>query len=243
VGTGNPGNTCAPPSAGATKYPDGILGLDLATGKFKSYFQAISNDTTDADFGTAPVLHQTQALNQCTGDDQILFWVTLAGKNGDLLIAPRGSTGLLSDPTVLRPGHQGIIGAQLILPSTETQACGGGNLQLAQTGAEIFIPLQATYLVSLPQSADGSVGTQQNISYPSCPGGDFCLNWSSLAAIGNVTFFGAGDNHLYAATTTNSLVWNFPTHGPVISSPAISHGAVYMADANGFVYCLTLGGQ
>jgi outer membrane protein assembly factor BamB len=36
------------------------------------------------------------------------------------------------------------------------------------------------------------------------------------------------------------MIWQFTTQGPVISSPAISHGSVYFGSEDSYLYCLSL---
>ena len=247
VGTGNPGETCTPPTANATKYPDGILGLDLSTGQLKSYFAAPSNPDVDADMGSAPILHQTSTLDNCAGTDQTLYWLSIASKDSHVYTAPRGASGLLADAQQIVRDPSQFIGSPLALPFTQSQACGQGSRQVVNAGNYIFAPAEQGTLIDLQQLGNGQTSTLGTILPPPCPAGDLCLQWSSPVAIQDVVFFGGGDNNLSAATSAGSpvgrVVWQFPTQGAIISSPAISHGDVYFGSLDGYVYCVSVSGQ
>jgi outer membrane protein assembly factor BamB len=241
VGTGNPGGVCSPPTANATKYPDGILGLDPSTGKFKSYFQAVraNTDTTDVDIGAAPVLHQTQVVNPCTGEDTTSYWLSVPGKNGYVYTGPRGATGLLANPSATSLSPAGIIAASIAVPAIQFQSCGQGNLQQLAAANDIITLSGGGYMFDIHQSSDGKTNQTWRTTLPACKTFAMCGEWSSPAAINNLLFFGLSDYGLHAATTDGNLVWRFGTQGPVISSPAISHSSVYFGSFDGFVYCLS----
>jgi outer membrane protein assembly factor BamB len=239
VGTGNPGGVCTPPTANATKYPDGILGLDLSTGKFKSYFQAISNDTRDLDIGAAPTLHQTQVVNQCTGEDKASYWLTVGGKSGDLIIGARSASGLLPNPSKTSLDASAIIGASIAVPSVQTQPCRQGVLQQLDGANDIITATGNGHIIDFHQTSDGYTQRTWTTALPPCQGFPYCMDWSSPTAINNLLFFGSSDGDLHAVTTDGNLVWAFGTQGPVISSPAISHSRVYFGSLDGFVYCLS----
>ncbi|HEV2495114.1 MAG TPA: PQQ-binding-like beta-propeller repeat protein [Terriglobia bacterium] len=247
VGTGNPGETCVPPTADATKYPDGILGLDLATGQLKSYFPAPSSPAVDADMGSAPILHQTSTLDNCAGTDQTLYWLSIASKDSHVYTAPRGATGLLADAQQIVQDPSQFIGSPLALPFTQSQACGQGSRQVVTAGNYIFAPAERGTLIDLQQLGNGRTSNLGTIAPPPCPAGALCLQWSSPVAIQDLVFFGGGDNNLHAATATGSpvgqAVWQFATQGAIISSPAISHGDVYFGSLDGYVYCVSVNGQ
>lgn len=247
VGTGNPGETCVPPTADATKYPDGILGLDLSTGQLKSYFAAPSNPDVDADMGSAPILHQTSTLDNCTGTDQTLYWLSIASKDSHVYTGPRGATGLLGDAEAIARDPSQFIGSPLALPFAHSQACGQGSQQVTDAGNYLFLPAENGNLIDVQQSSNGESSVLGTVAPPPCPSGDFCLQWSSPVAIQDVVFFGGGDNNLSAATATGPpvgrVVWQFPTQGAIISSPAISHGGVYFGSLDGYVYCVSVNGQ
>ncbi len=238
VGTGNPAGTCSPAGLNATRYPDGILALDLNTGEFKSYYRAVTNDTTDADFGAAPILHQTEVVDDCAGTDQISYWVTVAGKNGSVYTAPRGASGLLANPGMVNIGPE-LIAAPLALPSYQSQSCGQQTLQSTRGSNKLFQLTVDGYFCSLQQASDGAVNLLGTGPMLACPSGDSCLYWSSPAGINDVVFFGGGDNALHAANTSGEMLWQFNTQGNVVSSPAISHGSVYFGAGDGYVYCLS----
>jgi outer membrane protein assembly factor BamB len=247
VGTGNPGETCVPPTADATKYPDGILGLDLTTGQLKSYFAAPSNPGVDADMGSAPILHQTSTVDNCAGNDQTLYWLSIASKDSHVYTGPRGTTGLLADAQQIVRDPSQFIGSPLALPFTQSQGCGQGSRQVVTAGNYIFAPAEDGTVIDLQQVGNGQTSTLGKISPPPCPAGDFCLQWSSPSAIQDLVFFGGGDNSLHAATASGSpvgrVVWQFATQGAVISSPAISHGDVYFGSLDGYVYSVSVNGQ
>jgi outer membrane protein assembly factor BamB len=238
VGTGNSGAACVPLSSNAAKYPNGILGLDPATGTLKSFFQQVPNDTNDRDVGAPPTLHHTQTLNECTGEDKISYWVTVGGKNGTAHTHLLG-TGGLQDTSYDTPlGDLPIIARATAVPFSQSTPCGQGNLQLISSGNNIFALTTGDVLAGIRQSSDGTVSRTWTGQISPCPNG-FCGDFSSPAAINDLVFFGADDNMLHAVDTNGKSIWQFATHSSVISSPAISHGSVYFASYNGIVYCLS----
>lgn len=247
VGTGNPGASCIPPTANAAKYPDGILGLDPGTGQLKSYFQAIADDRADADMGAAPILFQTSTIDQCAARNQVRYWLGVTGKNGKAYLGPRGLGGLLRDPAQIASDPSIIIASPLALPYSQSQACGSEGLQVTDFGNHIFVPTGGGQLIDVQQPSIGQTTSLGIIQPPPCPQGDFCLQWSSPAAIQDLIFIGGGDNSLHAVTANGTpngkFVWQFPVQGPVFSSPAISHGRIYFGSNDGFIYCLSINGQ
>ena len=62
---------------------------------------------------------------------------------------------------------------------------------------------------------------------------------SSPAVFGDVVYFGARDNKVYALNApTGTLLWAYRTGGWVDSSPAVSGGAVYVSSMDGYLYAL-----
>jgi polyvinyl alcohol dehydrogenase (cytochrome) len=247
VGTGNPGASCTPPTANATKYPDGLLAVDLATGTFKSYYQAVANDTVDADFGAAPVLHETGNVNECTGIDDRQYWVSVDGKDGWAYLGQRGAGGLLQDPREFDFDPSEYIGSPLAVPWFQSRACGASSGNTINMGNYVFLPAEAGPLNVVQQVSNGGLKQLPRIRVAACPAGDSCLNFSSPVAISDLVFFGGGDNNLHAATISGGLagkvVWTFATGGTISSSAAISHGAIYFGSDDGYLYCLSINGQ
>ena len=64
---------------------------------------------------------------------------------------------------------------------------------------------------------------------------------SSPSVSGNVIYVGSGDGilHAFNAQAGDSL-WGYNLGAPIISSPAIAHGRVYIATCNGTLYCFGL---
>jgi hypothetical protein len=58
-GTGNPGLSCKPSTANASRYPDSIIALKATAPTLMGWFQAIPNDKRDFDFGSSPILTTT----------------------------------------------------------------------------------------------------------------------------------------------------------------------------------------
>lgn len=242
VGTGNPGATCDPSGPNATKYPDGMLALDAATGQFKSYSLLVAADTTDDDVGAAPILHQTQISNDCAGSGQVSYWVTMADKNGWVYTAPRGGAGLAGNPLGVRPGGE-LIAAPLALPSSKTSVCGHETQQSLQMDNQMFQVSSNGRFTILNLGTTGTLAISSYHALPACPSGTFCLDWSSPVAINDVVLVGGGDNALHAASTDGKMIWQFNTQAAVVSSPAISHGSVYFGSEDSYLYCLSLSGQ
>jgi outer membrane protein assembly factor BamB len=254
IGTGNPGNSCSPPTAGTadTAYTDGILALDGANvSHLLNFYQAYSEDPNDQfDFGSSVVLHTT---SQCTASGH-LTWVTEANKGGTVFTLPRGSTGFSSLAAItndVNPDGTGTYSGETIA----TPAVIAGNT--TSDCNKICLPSEYGYLWNLEQSGDGTGNVTVNSSAPwpvavnvsgGCtppfPGGlGSCPLFSAPAAIADVLIFGGGEGNFYVYSDSGSKVFSAGTLGLVASGPAISGGRIYFGSFDKNIYCFSVDGQ
>ena len=244
VGTGNPGQGCSPSSDNATRYPNGILGLDLASGALKSFYQVFPNDPGDlGDVGASPVLHQTEIRDQCSSFSQVFQWLTVPSKNGVVHTARRGSNGIIGTPLSIPLNSGDTIASPAVLPFQQTQPCGFGGTQIFQSANDIFVPSFNGFLFGIRQDSTGTTGIRWQRLVRACPDTNPCPLLSAPAVVTDLIFFGGGEGNVHAATTDGALVWSFGTAGLVASGPAISHDTVYFGSYDGFLYALSLDGQ
>ena len=65
------------------------------------------------------------------------------------------------------------------------------------------------------------------------------VDFSSPAVVNDVVYIGSDDDNVYALDSgTGTLLWSYPTGGPVASSPAVVGGVVYVGSYDGNVYAL-----
>ena len=243
IGTGNSGRGCSPPSANATKYPDGILALDLATGAVKSFFQTLPNDLNDeGDIGAAPVLHTTETVNECAGTHATSHWVTVPTKDSAVYTFARGADGLLGDPAVLRLDSRDAIASPAVVPFTQSVSCRPPDLLVLTQGNDIFVPTFNGVLFGIRQMG-AAMEIRWEQALHDCPPDNPCPLFSAPAAVNDLIIFGGGDGNIYATTTNGQLAWSFGTLGLVASGPAISHSTVYFGSYDGFLYAVSRNGE
>lgn len=233
VGTGNAGLGCVPSTSNATNYPDGVIALNTSTGAFKSFFQAVPNDTTDeGDVGSSPVLHTT---GQCAGSGPFNDWVSAADKISIVYTFPRGNTGFLGSPIQTDLASGRLIASPALVPSSTASDCN-----------HIFCPSGNGHLFDLRQGSDGTITVEQDIPINitgDCATPGNCPLFSAPASITDVVFFGGGEGNFYAYSTSGQQLFSTATLGLVVSGPAISHSRVYFGSFDRFVYCLSINGQ
>jgi outer membrane protein assembly factor BamB len=226
VGTGNPGSTCSPSTPNATRYPDSMLYLNGSDGQLISWFQAIANDNSDLDFGSSPFLYYTINDNQCSNINQDQFFVAEASKNGKLYICTAGLAGCSG--TVLDGSE--IIASPAVQTLTYTRQC--------QTQPPKY------YSYSIPYQLTPTTGGNlyEGTSLIDHNGSTL---YSAPAIIQDVVFFGSTDHKLHAARwgTSWGELWSYTTGGNVDSGPAISNGRIYFGSDDGYLRCLSIGGQ
>ncbi|MFQ5949696.1 MAG: PQQ-binding-like beta-propeller repeat protein, partial [Nitrospiria bacterium] len=244
IGTGNSGKGCVPSTANATKYPDGILGVDLTNGQLKSFFQTFPNDLNDkGDVGATPALYETKLINECEGTNQTSFWITVPTKDSFLYTAQRGISGLLSDPVGIPLDSGRAIASPAVLPFTHSEDCGSDGLQLTVIGNDILVPTFNGNLFDIRQLNDGSTEILWSLLVKACPEDNPCPLYSSPAIIADLIIFGGGEGNIHAATTEGQIVWSYGTLGLVASSPAISHNTIYFGSYDGSLYAVSIDGQ
>ncbi len=233
IGTGNAGLGCVPSTPNATDYPDGVIALNTSTGAFKSFYQAVPNDSTDAgDVGSSPVLHTT---GQCAGSGPFDDWVSAADKNSIVYTFPRGNTGFLGSPIQTDLASGELIASPALVPSSTSSDCN-----------HIFCPSGNGHLFDLRQGSDGTITIDQDIPINitgGCATPGNCPLFSAPASITDVVFFGGGEGNFYAYSTSGQKLFSTGTLGLVASGPAISHSRVYFGSFDHFVYCLSINGQ
>jgi eukaryotic-like serine/threonine-protein kinase len=56
---------------------------------------------------------------------------------------------------------------------------------------------------------------------------------------GGYVYFGAADGNVYKVETSNgTLAWKFPTGGPVVSSPVVHEGKLFIGSMDRNVYAV-----
>ncbi len=89
-GVGNPSPWFAPRRPGRNLYSDSVIGLDIATGRVKWYFQSTPNDSWDYDATNTPVLADVKIA----GKTRKIFYQ--AGRNGWFYVVDRTNGALIS---------------------------------------------------------------------------------------------------------------------------------------------------
>jgi polyvinyl alcohol dehydrogenase (cytochrome) len=252
VGTGNPGSTCSPPTPNAAKYPDSILALKLINGQLLNYYQAITNDNSDDDFGSSPVIFRTSYSDTCSNTNHDYEWIGEANKNGSLYTIAAGSAGLSGSAASISLDSNGFIASPAVGLHTHSQNCqrngdvteSFGEIYLASgngSGGKAYKAGQGTY--SAPNMA---LAWSTSVSYPA-------PMYSAPALIGGneqqvaqtaLLLAGSDDHHLYALNgDTGAVLWSYATGGAIDSGPAVSNGRVYFGSSDGYLRCLSLNGQ
>jgi outer membrane protein assembly factor BamB len=250
VGVGNANATCTGatlPIALPDRYPDTLLALDLATGKLKTYYQVTPQDALDMDIGAEATLFQTESINDCDSDDQVSYWVSVGSKDEAVFTFPRGPSGLTGPPGVNPLDLSELVSSEAVSHFTQYQSCGTGTLQSKQIQANLYQATSGENVYGLRETGSGKLAYIWKTppkTFPVCPSPepDACSFFSSPASTGDVMFIGGQDNNIYGLDSLGELLWGYPTGGPIYSSPAISHAAVYIASYDGYVYCFTLNG-
>jgi outer membrane protein assembly factor BamB len=245
IGTGNPGSTCSPATGNATKYPDSILALSMSSGQLLNYYQAITNDNLDDDFGSSPVLYVNSVYNTCTGITTYTDYVAEASKNGSLYTLQINSGGLItSTATSTKLDGNGFVASPALLSHAFEQPC---NVKLGKEiitrQGQLFLPsgngnggyLYRTGVLGLGQASIAVSPPNAIYSAPAMPR-DI-----------DTVLFGSTDNNLYAAATGLSqgmaVVWSYHVGSNVDSGPAISNGRLYFGASDGYLRCLSVNGQ
>ena len=237
VSTGNPGSTCSPGTANATRYPDSIPALNASTGQLVNYFQAIPNDNRDLDFGSSPVLQVSGVINQCQGTPtRIRYWVSAGNKNGVMYTLSRGASGLQGPPTATLLDGSGIIASPLLVPHVTTSVCAPGRTRTIYQ-SDLIVPTTAGNIFDLAQNRNGAISIAQQEAITTSG------LLSAPAGITDLIFFGGMNNTIYAMTTSGTIVWQYPTLGFVASGPAISNGRIYVGSVDNNLYAFSLNGQ
>jgi outer membrane protein assembly factor BamB len=235
ITTGNPGATCSPKTANATRYPDSIMAFVATSGRLINYRQVNANDISDHDFGSSPVLHSTKSTNDCTGSSVTRSWVTAYNKNHRLYTFSRSSSGL--GPTTLSSGVDswGVVTPGLV-PFSTTSSCSASGL-IHNQGDYFYLGTVLGTLDKFTETATPSLA----LSWSRSPSGSAI--YSSPTAITDLVFFGSFDHRLYAYNNAGTKRWSFLTGGSVASPPAISTGRVYIGSYDGKVYCFSINAQ
>jgi len=239
VGTGNPGAAgCTPASADATLYPDSILALNPITGQLMNYFQSVPQDQLDQDFGSSPVLHQTEQYNFNSNAFSINYWVTEASKDHSVYTLPRGLGGLASTKAQAVNLQSQIIASPAVRPIIGYPAPGVMGI-----GNDIWVPTDGGTLAAIQQDTYGNTTLLGWITASASN--------SAPALINDLLFYGNNAGDLVAVTTQSTstglgggtVVYTYVTGGPVWSGPAISNGRIYFGSTDTYVYCLSIGGN
>jgi outer membrane protein assembly factor BamB len=244
VGTGNPGSTCSPPTGNAAKYPDSILALNMSTGHLLNYYQAITNDNSDDDFGSSPVLYANFYIDTCTSTQTTTGYVAEAGKNGSLYTVQTNSGGLVNSTavaTTLDP--YGFVASPAVGTTVKEQTC---NVKLGKEivwrQGQLFLPSGDVYGGYLYRTGTNVFGpVTLSISPPNA-----IYSAPALLADGYTALFGSTDDNLYAVSTEGSsmsIFWSYRVSGNIDSGPSISNGRVYFGASDGYVRCLSVNGQ
>lgn len=232
ITTGNPGATCSPKTANATRYPDSILALNANTGRLINYRKVNANDTSDHDFGSSPVLHSTKVTNDCTGSSAVKNWVTAYNKNHKVYTVSRSSAGLGSTILTGTVDAWGVVTPPLV-PFTTTAACSAAG-QVHNQGDYYYVTTKTGRLFKFKLTTTPAVSLSWSRAASSSP------LYSSPTSIRDLIFFGSFDHHLYAYNSSGTKKWSYLTGGGVASPPAISGGRVYIGSYDGKVYCFSI---
>ncbi|MBV9340034.1 MAG: PQQ-binding-like beta-propeller repeat protein [Acidobacteria bacterium] len=245
VGTGNPGASCMPSTANATRYPDSMLALNMSSGTLLNYYQAITNDKGDRDFGSSPVLWQSKYDNYCTGTHSTRSWVAEANKNSDIYVLQTTSSGIDSNNYSQAFGSDGFVGSMAVTPVVTKSKCNTAGQQIVQVrgvlyagsgqgsvGGHMYNPTQQSW--SLPKIADTWA---VSVSYPT-------PIFGAVTRVTGVIFVGSHDHTFYAYNARNGAqLWSYTTAAPVDGSAAISNGRVYFGATDGYLRCFSVNGQ
>jgi outer membrane protein assembly factor BamB len=232
VGTGNPGSTCTPKTKNAAKWPDSILALRASDGVLLNYFQALSNDTNDLDFGASPVLYSASVSSACDAASTLPTWVSEPSKDKMLYTLERGASGLIGAPIVTT-----LDSVTVATPAVTTD----------QGAALCKAPLVVPTIASLYSASEGgllkSIDPQDGTVTWTVPIG---AGFSAPAIIEDMVFVGSADKTtpgLRGVTRSGSAAFTFKTGGAVYSGPAISNGRIYFGSMDSNVYALSPNGQ
>jgi len=235
ITTGNPGSSCSPSTANATRYPDSILALNANTGQLINYRQVNANDTLDHDFGSSPVLHSTNITNDCTGKSSTKKWVTAYNKNHNVYTVSRSSTGLGSTTLTGTVDAWGVITPPLV-PFTSTSSCSTTG-KIHNQGDYYYVTTNTGRLFKFKVTTTPAVSQSWSVVASNLQ------LYSSPTSIRDVVFFGSFDHRLYAYNSNGVKKWSYLTGGQVASPPAISSGRVYIGSYDGKVYCFSINAQ
>ncbi|MBV9624855.1 MAG: PQQ-binding-like beta-propeller repeat protein [Acidobacteria bacterium] len=245
VGTGNPGVSCRPGTANATRYPDSILALNMSSGTLLNYYQAIANDTGDRDFGSSPVLWQSHYDDYCKGTHYTRSWVAEANKNSYIYVLQTTASGISSNKSSVAFGSDGFVPSMALNHVATTTQCNAQGQQIVQTrgvmyaasgqgsvGGHMYNPTQQSW--SLPTIADTWA---VSVSYPT-------PIFSAPSRITGVIFVGSHDHTFYAYdASTGAQLWSYTAAAPVDGSAAISNGRVYVGATDYYLRCFSINGQ
>jgi outer membrane protein assembly factor BamB len=232
ITTGNPGATCSPKTANATRYPDSILAIVATSGRLINYRQVNSNDISDHDFGSSPVLHSTKVVNECTGSTITKSWLTAYNKNHKVYTISRSSSGLGSTVLTGSVDSWGVVTPSLV-PFTSNTSCSSSGLIRSQ-GNYFYVSTVLGTLYKFQQTPTPSV----SLAWSRSPSSSSL--YSSPTAIQDLVFLGSTDHRLYVYNSSGTKRWSFLTGGQVASPPAISTGRVYIGSYDGKVYCFSI---
>ena len=237
AGTGNPGSTCTPPTQNAGLYPDSILALNASTGKLLNYFQAVTNDINDLDFGASPVLHQTGETNQCTGSTTTQSWVSEGSKDGYIYTVERDINGLTTNEQQKFSSNSGFVATAAVRPWTTTKSCDSNGHNILDSGNTLYDPGSSGVFWLFQQDHTGNVVflRKDTLATKNMAG--------APASIADVVLFGSPDGNFYASDKNGVILKTIPAGAAMYGGVSISNSRIYFGTTDGTLYCISPNGQ
>ena len=237
AGTGNPGSTCTPPTQNAGLYPDSVLAINANTGQLLNYFQAVQNDNSDLDFGASPILHSTGAVDQCTNQQSLQYWVSEPSKNGNLYTLRRNASGLTGTPQQNVAGHtgEGVIATPAALPASISKSC-GPNKKLVQYVDGIFSVAVGGNFYVFQQVPGGKVTPRASQTMSDA-------FYGQPVTIQDISLFAGTDGTLYASDYNGKILNTIALGSPAYGGVSISNGRVYLGTKDGVIHCFSINGK
>jgi outer membrane protein assembly factor BamB len=158
------------------------------------------------------------------------LWNFTAGKNEAINSAPAYSAGSIYfatlNGTVYRLTSTGrmIWSANIHAPVESTPAIADGLVFLGGGNGRLFALNATTGLVvwQFPSASKPGLGS---------------FRASPVVSVNDVVYDGSGDNRTYAVNAlTGVSLWNFTTSAPIVSSPVLNDGGLFVVNTSGNVY-------